>query len=236
MLGTARVAPEKAVFRPALPLLPLPEFTGEQQMAHGAIQTEYKGHLFRSRLEARWAVFLDALEVEWRYEEQGYETDGHRYLPDFYLPDSRAWLEVKGDPGAIGQDSARMCAILSDRSPLPGFASGDAAVVVVGEIPQAHDGCTLHSALARLDGSLTATWACVVKSAAGPFKFAVMKPHLMFGLFQIPVMAGLDKNPAGFGALPANYYLFTPGNWPQVRNAYTAARQARFEHGARGSR
>lgn len=26
-----------------------------------AIQTEYNGYLFRSRLEARWAVFFDAL-------------------------------------------------------------------------------------------------------------------------------------------------------------------------------
>ena len=28
-----------------------------------AIQTEYNGYLFRSRLEARWAVFFDACGV-----------------------------------------------------------------------------------------------------------------------------------------------------------------------------
>jgi hypothetical protein len=31
--------------------------------------TEYCGYRFRSRLEARWEVFLDALGLEWEYEE-----------------------------------------------------------------------------------------------------------------------------------------------------------------------
>jgi hypothetical protein len=51
-----------------------------------AIETEYKGFIFRSRLEARWAVFWDALNVRWRYEHEGYETKMGRYLPDFWLP------------------------------------------------------------------------------------------------------------------------------------------------------
>jgi len=36
-----------------------------------AIQTEYKGYLFRSRLEARWAVFFDACGIEYEYEPEG---------------------------------------------------------------------------------------------------------------------------------------------------------------------
>ncbi len=67
------------------------------------IQTSYKGHLFRSRLEARWAVFFDALEMEWQYEPEGYELpNGERYLPDFFLRGGEVgkpygpWLEVKG--------------------------------------------------------------------------------------------------------------------------------------------
>lgn len=50
------------------------------------IETEYKGYLFRSRLEARYAVFFDALRVKWEYEPEGYEINGERYLPDFWLP------------------------------------------------------------------------------------------------------------------------------------------------------
>lgn len=66
-----------------------------------AIETEYAGHRFRSRLEARWAVFFDKLGVKWLYEPQGYELgNGERYLPDFWLPDmyNSCWVEVKGSP------------------------------------------------------------------------------------------------------------------------------------------
>lgn len=63
------------------------------------IQTRYKGFLFRSRLEARWAVFFDALQVKWHYEHEGFEfDDGTRYLPDFWLPELNLWVEVKGKP------------------------------------------------------------------------------------------------------------------------------------------
>ena len=64
-------------------------------MAIKAIDTSYKGYLFRSRLEARWAVFFDALGVEWEYEKEGYDLGGVYYLPDFYLP-AVGWIEIKG--------------------------------------------------------------------------------------------------------------------------------------------
>lgn len=61
------------------------------------IPTHYKGYFFRSRLEARWAVFFDALHIKWEYETEGFEFDGGiRYLPDFWLPDFNLWVEVKG--------------------------------------------------------------------------------------------------------------------------------------------
>lgn len=69
-----------------------------------AIETKAYGCRFRSRLEARWAVFLSALAIEWDYEREGYVIDGTPYLPDFWLPSfdpsCRAmgwgvWLEIK---------------------------------------------------------------------------------------------------------------------------------------------
>lgn len=61
-----------------------------------AIETSYGGYRFRSRLEARWAVFFDALGVKWGYEPEGYDLgDAGWYLPDFWLPDYSAFLEVK---------------------------------------------------------------------------------------------------------------------------------------------
>ena len=60
-----------------------------------AIETHYKGYRFRSRLEARWAVFFDALGIEWEYEREGYDLDGVWYLPDFWIAPWRAFVEIK---------------------------------------------------------------------------------------------------------------------------------------------
>jgi hypothetical protein len=76
-----------------------------------AIETQYRGYRFRSRLEARWAVFLDTLGGDWRYETEGFEfEDGSRYLPDFWVPcpkfhsgDSGYWLEIKGQPPSAAE-------------------------------------------------------------------------------------------------------------------------------------
>lgn len=60
-----------------------------------AIETEHGGVKFRSRLEARWAVFFDELGIEWLYEHEGYEFCGGRYLPDFLLPTLDVFVEIK---------------------------------------------------------------------------------------------------------------------------------------------
>ena len=63
-----------------------------------AIETRYKGYRFRSRLEARWAVFFDALGLRWQFEPEGFDLSAHGlgyYLPDFFLPDLNYWIEVK---------------------------------------------------------------------------------------------------------------------------------------------
>lgn len=60
-----------------------------------AIETRYQGYRFRSRLEARWAVFFDTIGVRWVYEQEGFDLDGEWYLPDFWLPDLKIWVEIK---------------------------------------------------------------------------------------------------------------------------------------------
>jgi len=63
-----------------------------------AIETEYKNYRFRSRSEARWAIYFDAIGVKWRYEVGGYELGiDSNYLPDFYFPEYDAFGEVKPD-------------------------------------------------------------------------------------------------------------------------------------------
>lgn len=61
------------------------------------IETKYKGYKFRSRLEARWAVFFDAVGMPYEYEREGFDVNGRWYLPDFYLPWYRCYVEIKPD-------------------------------------------------------------------------------------------------------------------------------------------
>lgn len=69
------------------------------------IETKYKGYRFRSRLEARWAVFFDTLRLEWEYEKEGYNLgDLGFYLPDFWISNlydrygrKGMFAEVKGE-------------------------------------------------------------------------------------------------------------------------------------------
>ena len=50
-------------------------------MSRNGIPTAYDGINFRSRLEARWAAFFDAIGWKWTYEP--FDCDG--WIPDFLL-------------------------------------------------------------------------------------------------------------------------------------------------------
>lgn len=47
--------------------------------------TTYKGVEMRSRLEARYAQWLDAQGLEWTYEPRCFASDDGQYLPDFQI-------------------------------------------------------------------------------------------------------------------------------------------------------
>ena len=61
-----------------------------------SIPTTYNGTRFRSKLEASWAKFFDTHRMKWAYESEGFDFDGVWYLPDFWLPEIRTFVEVKG--------------------------------------------------------------------------------------------------------------------------------------------
>lgn len=108
-----------------------------------AIETRYKGYRFRSRLEARWAVFFDAAHIAWSYEPEGYVLpSGRHYLPDFILrnvglrttKETRGILiEVKPTRAAAdnaAQDALAQCGVGLD---MP-------AVMLIGDVPSADGG------------------------------------------------------------------------------------------------
>lgn len=60
------------------------------------IATHYDDCQFRSRLEARWAVFFNHMGIKYEYEREGFDFgDSVYYLPDFYFPKIDVWGEVK---------------------------------------------------------------------------------------------------------------------------------------------
>ncbi len=88
-----------------------------------AIETRYQGCRFRSRLEARWAVFFTAVGIAWVYEAEGFDLKGFRYLPDFWLPDHEVFVEIKPRTPVDSWDAAgkflkehRACKLLSEFS------------------------------------------------------------------------------------------------------------------------
>jgi len=84
-----------------------------------AIQTGYNGYLFRSRLEARWAVFFDTLGIEYQYEPEGFDLDGTWYLPDFWLPFKQSWVEIKPTIPNLREPGVRayeLCRRLADQT------------------------------------------------------------------------------------------------------------------------
>jgi len=68
------------------------------------IPTTYAGVEFRSRLEARWALFFDLIRLPWQYEAEGFQVPSGWYVPDFFLPTVRGgmWFEIKWErPNAL---------------------------------------------------------------------------------------------------------------------------------------
>jgi len=110
-----------------------------------AIETVYKGYRFRSRLEARWAVFFDACGVKWEYEPEGYDLgDGLLYLPDFllhgvtighgtYAQNCDVYVEVKGQ--MTEEDAAKMKRFAQAGMPKNTCGVSKTALFIVGSIP-----------------------------------------------------------------------------------------------------
>lgn len=62
-----------------------------------AIPTTYNGRVYRSRLESNVAQMLDQLEIEFEFEPSSFLLDdGTHYMPDFWCPRIRLWIEVRG--------------------------------------------------------------------------------------------------------------------------------------------
>jgi hypothetical protein len=210
-----------------------------------AIETWYAGCRFRSRLEARWAVFFDQAGIEWQYEPQGYEIgppdDRRRYLPDFWLPTPGIWVEVKGKLTLADQRTLFHAAV-----PGSGLPNVEYGLLLLGDVPHVKPGWRCdHFVLRRCEddghGPGPSLHLCGAQWRGWDAQLTVGDPHPgahivldSDGLapWSWCLQASVSPNSEGPG-LP----LFSWGEWavtPRVAAAYAAARSARFEHGEKG--
>ena len=208
------------------------------------IQTRYAGHRFRSRLEARWAVFFDAMKIDWEYEPQGYTItdpwgrESRAYLPDFHLPDLDVWAEVKGDPAGVdwalwgvAVDAASASGLPDSRHAYGGFGRPGSALLVLGNIPPVSSRAWLHPLVINQKG----VDINLVSFSPHPRNFDI-KVQGFTGVFDASwngfegQVYWNDDRACAHGGQPAT------GTWKEpmpavVAAAYDVARGARFEHG-----
>lgn len=193
-----------------------------------AIETMYAGTLFRSRLEARWAVFFDELGIRWQFEPEGYvvglsdalpDADiSQNYLPDFYLPDTETWVEVKGAEEHL--DRHLLCKATDYNTGLPGTHDSlgtTRGLLILGPIPR--PGSLYGHPLIQHRKGVYLNRA--IFESGGLDSFGVSE-HFGDGF------AGCEYIRPLLEPLKFEYH-----DDPVVSAAYSAARSARFEHSHR---
>jgi predicted nuclease of restriction endonuclease-like RecB superfamily len=56
----------------------------------------YKGYLMKSSWEIKYAKYLDKNNIKWEYENKTFDLGNTTYTPDFYLPETDIYIEIKG--------------------------------------------------------------------------------------------------------------------------------------------
>lgn len=210
-------------------------------MAIRAIETRYAGCRFRSRLEARFAIFFDELRIPWEYEPEGFETSAGPYLPDFRIRIPQVkdygqhyqWFEVK-PPGV--EDDPRHVA----------FAAEIVEPVIVARgLPRDYH--------AQLLGRRSPLMAYNV-NGRGPWPVAFCdSSDQHFGMSYCALgdnrhwcqeamnqtLTGETCHLAIYGDHPAGetypaYMTHPPFDGPDISHALAVARSARFGRGGRG--
>ena len=203
------------------------------------IETQYNGYRFRSRLEARWAVFFDSLGINYEYEKEGYDlgfnditNETVYYLPDFYLPEYNYWVEIKSTKGLNDEELVKLEKFslkLTNNSNLgtlivligePYFGKYIAESVLRGSMWGI---CPLTE---KLDLYIPGSWP-------GEETIDCNECKSRCSLYRNP-SGGKNKNGRYHGGICFSKKPFSIFEHPDIIKAYQAARSARFEFGECG--
>lgn len=110
-----------------------------------AIQTKYDGIEYRSRLEARWAAFMN--RIGWKFTYEPFDGDG--YIPDFIVHGAYPFfIEVK--PAITMEEYMEPCDKIEH-----GLAVFNHDVLIVGATPFVD---YLHGAYGDISAGLLGEW------------------------------------------------------------------------------
>jgi hypothetical protein len=64
--------------------------------SHHGKREKYNNILMRSSYEVKYAKYLDKQGITWLYESKTFDLGNCTYTPDFYLPETDTYIEIKG--------------------------------------------------------------------------------------------------------------------------------------------
>lgn len=174
-----------------------------------AIETVYDGYRFRSRLEARWAVYFNHAQLKYEYELEGFDVGGVKYLPDFYLPRFDVHVEVKPTRDLSAAEIRKIVSFAAD--------GGKPLLLIIGT-PGSHE-------MRYLTRVSLPPWA-----ELEDYGDEAMIRTVFFEC--VDGWSEVDIAVTPLNGINLVYVNIPPGCGTD--EAISAARQARFEHGSKG--
>lgn len=216
---TARLATEKQATNASLPAVRSVNgvSTLETEMTDiKPIETIYNGYRFRSRLEARWAVFFEMTVTAYEYEQEGFELgEGLRYLPDFWLPELRCHVEIKPNEDLSASELEKLVKFCGDQN--------QTVLLIVGS--------PTNEAMYLLDRRCLEDWKSTLDGAS---EAGLELSAYFWNAVHTLARAKFDLTHFVEASLSVVYCDTHPAARAIVASALLKAKQARFEHGENG--
>lgn len=173
-------------------------------------------------------MFFDDLGIKYQYEPEGFVlSDGTYYLPDFYLPDLKLWVEVKG---VMDDMSRKKIELFAEE-----LNWEDSKLWILGNVPKPFE--QIYD-LDEEELGTDAFWVFAKNAADGPYLPCICPACGRVGVefdgrgWRVDDCTETDA-PLAFPNADSLHHEDKGYSYhaPVIQKAYMKARQARFEHG-----
>ena len=206
-----------------------------------AIETIWAGCRFRSRLEARWAVFFNAIgytigeDCLYEYDDViGFDGKSQiRYLPDFYFPKEGIYAEVKGTTEALQHDSEKIGMCIDYGGPLSD------GIIILGNIPDytriAWGNIPMFPFLYNNKGVVEENATFVYQKGYFGRRIVCKNDNIILKIFSYGHLYDCEDSRIPKSTKVENKWTYydnlLASEFSDLKEAYRKARHARFEHG-----